>query len=100
MKDDHISTAAILAAAIGCFAFGALTQLSFHWSGIKGPLTWYAASGSLSGAGGFAVLAWLASWAGLHAWARRARPPALLRRFGLGVSAALAAGSFLLTFPW
>lgn len=99
MKDDYVSTAAILAAAIGCFAFGALTQLSFHWSGIKGPLTWHAASGSLSGTGGFAVLAWLAAWASLHAWARRARP-ALLQRFGLGASAALVAASFLLTFPW
>jgi hypothetical protein len=99
MKEDHVSTAAILAAAIGCFAFGVLTQLSFHWGGIKGALTWYAASGSLSGTGGFAGLAWLAAWGGLHAWARRARP-ALLSRFGLGGSAVLTAAAFVLTFPW
>ena len=54
--------AALLAAGIGCTAFGLFTDLSEVSARASAMLNWYNPSGSLSGVAGCAMVLWLASW--------------------------------------
>lgn len=64
--------AAILAAAIGCFAFAVAVDLAEAFPAVSRALNLYNPTGDLSGKSTFAVAVWLVSWAILHArWKNR-----------------------------
>jgi fluoride ion exporter CrcB/FEX len=90
------AVAAILAAAIGCFAFGVLAVLGDQSAAIKRALTLYRPTGVLSGVSTVAVLAWLASWLLLELrWRRRTVNASRI----CAVSMVLLVLALLLTFP-
>jgi hypothetical protein len=65
--------AAILAAAIGCVAFGLLVDLTEASKAASNALNFYNPVGDLSGKSIVAVVVWLIAWAVLHArWNNRA----------------------------
>ena len=64
--------AGILAAGIGCAAFGLFTDLSEASPRIGAALNWYNPAGSLSGVAGCAVAVWLGAWIAFAiAWRNR-----------------------------
>jgi hypothetical protein len=63
---DGSAWAALLAAGVGCAAFGLFTDLSEASARASKLLLWYRPSGSLSGVAGCAVIVWVAVWAVLH----------------------------------
>src|SRR5580692_8089312 len=64
--------AAIVAAAVGCVAFGALVDLSQAFKPISNSLNVYDPVGDLSGKSIGGVFIWIVAWAVLHArWKRR-----------------------------
>jgi hypothetical protein len=58
--------AAILAAAIGCFAMGVIIDLAEAFTGISKALNLYNPTGDLSGKSSLGVLIWLCAWGVLH----------------------------------
>ena len=88
--------AAILSAAIGCFALAVLAIAADKSPSIKGVLVFYKPTGALSGVTTVAILVWLLSWAILEA--RWRRKTVVLRPVNMVVFALLVL-SFLLTFP-
>ena len=88
--------AAVLATGIGAFVLGLLTTLSEASTGIHDFLEFSDDVGPLSGKTILAVVAYVVSWAGLHAAWRR-RNPAL--RPVLIATAVLIALGILGTFP-
>jgi hypothetical protein len=89
--------AALLAAGVGCAAFGLLTDVSEASAGAAKFLQWYRPSGSLSGVAGAAVLVWGVTWVILRLrWGDRQ-----LERAGLltAVTAALVVAGIVMTFP-
>ena len=88
--------AAILAAAIGCFALVTLALVGDKSVAVKNSLNFYKPTGPLSGVTSLAILLWLIAWAVLEwRWAGRDLP---LQRIS-AASLALLALSILLTFP-
>ena len=88
--------AAILSAAVGCFALAVLAILGDQSALIKRALVFYTPTGPLSGVTTGAILVWLFTWAILN-WRWRKKTVAAGR-----INAAallLLALSFLLTFP-
>ena len=65
-KPEGPVAAAILAGGIGALALGLFTILAEASAGFKVLATLNAGVGALSGKAVFTVIAWLASWAGLH----------------------------------
>jgi hypothetical protein len=64
--------AGILAAGIGCAAFGSLVDLAEASKAVSKALNFYRPSGDLSGKTTVAVIVWLLTWAALGlAWRRR-----------------------------
>jgi uncharacterized membrane protein len=64
--------ATILAAGIGCFAFGALVDLAEASKAISAKLNIYNPAGDLSGKSTLAVIIWLVAWGILNArWKRK-----------------------------
>jgi hypothetical protein len=88
--------AAILSAAIGCFALGVIAVVADKVQPVARLLNFYKPTGPLSGVTTVAILLWLATWVALHAaWRRR---DVALRRINAIAIALLIAG-LLLTFP-
>ena len=58
--------AAILAAAIGCFAMGVIIDLAEASTEISKALNFYNPTGDLSGKSSLGVLVWLCAWGVLH----------------------------------
>jgi hypothetical protein len=89
--------AALLAAGIGGFAFGLITDASECSATISKHLIWYQPAGALSGVAICAIIVWLISWAGLHIWwsGRRIKAQGML----IAVISFLAAAAVLTTFP-
>ncbi len=88
--------AAILAAAVGCFALAVLAILGDKSASIKSALNFYKPTGPLSGVTTGAILVWLLTWAILE-WRWRKRTVAAGRICALAL--ALLALSVILTFP-
>lgn len=64
--------ACVLAAGIGCAAFGVITDVAECSNAVNAKLSWYSPAGGLSGVAGCALIIWLAAWALLNArWNRR-----------------------------
>ncbi|HSU68280.1 MAG TPA: hypothetical protein VLJ39_15485 [Tepidisphaeraceae bacterium] len=64
--------AGVLAAGIGCAAFGVLVDLCEASKGISKALNFYNPTGDLSGKTTVAILVWLLAWGALAAaWKRR-----------------------------
>ncbi len=64
-KATGVAAAALLSAGIGVFVIGLMTTLNEALE--LGPaLNWWPPAGPLTGKTGLGVLAWLASWIGLH----------------------------------
>ena len=90
------AAAAILAAGIGCFAFGLATTVEHTVGPGRQALTLYPAVGSHSGTTAVAVVVWVATWCALHSrW--RALEVDFSRVF-LGALLLIALGT-LGTFP-
>jgi hypothetical protein len=71
-ESDGPAWAALLAGAIGAFAFAGLTVASEASAAVARALLWYRPAGSLSGVAGGAVLTWAIAWVALHLrWAGR-----------------------------
>jgi hypothetical protein len=88
--------AAILAAAIGCFALAVLAIAGDKSAVIKNVLVFYSPTGVLSGVTTVAILTWLLTWAVLDLrWRKKTIPLAKIIR----VAFALLLLSFLLTIP-
>jgi hypothetical protein len=88
--------AAVLAVGIGTFVLGLLTTLSEASTSVKDFLQFSDDVGPLSGKTILAVVAYLASWAVLHALWRRQNPA--LRPILIGAAVLVALG-ILGTFP-
>jgi hypothetical protein len=94
---DGSAWAAILAAAIGCFGFGILVDLSEGSKTCKRLLSFYKPSGDLSGKSTIAVVIWLIVWAILHVkWKRKNLTSALTIAI---VSSVLILLALVMTFP-
>ena len=90
--------APFLAAGIGAFAMGLFVIL--NEAGIFSAPSLYGPAGGLSGRSTLAVVAWLVSWAILHArWRRRALVGMGLGRATLISTFVLIAGGTLMAFP-
>lgn len=64
--------AGILAAGIGCAAFGGIVDLAEASKAVSNALNFYRPTGDLSGKTTVALVVWLLAWAGLSvAWKRR-----------------------------
>jgi hypothetical protein len=88
--------AAVLAAALGCFALGVLALAGDASPHIAQSLNFWRPTGALSGVTDVAIIIWLGVWFVLSRfWARRS---VNLRPVN-GVSFALFAAGLLLTFP-
>ncbi len=89
--------AAILAAGIGCCAFGLFTDLSEASARAGAMLNWYNPAGSLSGVAGCAIATWAIAWAGLAAaWKnRRVATPGRI----MLLTVVLVIAGLLATFP-
>ena len=88
--------AAVLAAAIGCFAVSIVAVICDKVPTVARALNFYRPTGPLSGVTTTAICIWLATWAILHGWWRR-------RNVGLervnAVAVVLLVVAMLLTFP-
>jgi hypothetical protein len=88
--------AAILSAAIGCFALGAIAVIADKVQPVARLLNFYRPTGPLSGVTTAAILIWLVTWVALHmVWRRR---DVALGRINAIAILLLIAG-LLLTFP-
>lgn len=63
---DGAALAAIVSAGIGCAVIGLATVLAEASALVKEALNWWPPAGPLTGKTGIGILAWLASWGGLH----------------------------------
>jgi hypothetical protein len=94
---DGPAWAAMLAAAVGGFAFGLVTVVSEAAPGVSKLLVWYRPAGALSGVAGCAILVWIAAWVVLnHRWKNR---NVMLPRAVLCAVVALVIGAVVMTFP-
>lgn len=88
--------AAILAAAIGCFALALLAMAGDKSVAIKSSLNFYNPTGPLSGVTTMAILIWFAAW-GILEWRWRNKTVAVGRT---NAAALILLGlALLLTFP-
>lgn len=88
--------AAILAAALGCFALGAFALWGDASKAANAFFTFYKPTGGLSGVTDCAIAVWLVAWLGLdRLWKSRS---VNLGRVSL-IAFLLLLGGFLLTFP-
>ena len=88
--------AAILAAAIGCFALGVLALAGDASAHIAAALNFWKPTGPLSGVTDLAIIIWLAAWYIINRlWARRHVNLRVIN----GTSIVLFAAGLLLTFP-
>lgn len=88
--------AAILSAAIGCFALGVIAVIADKVQPLARLLNFYTPTGPLSGVTTAAITIWLVTWVALHlVWRRR---DVALRRINAIAILLLIAG-LLLTFP-
>jgi len=88
--------AALVAAAIGCFAVSALALLADAYASLGHLMTFYAPTGPLSGVTTTAIGIWLGSWAVLSwSWQRRSIPLGKISALAL----LLLGLGFLLSFP-
>lgn len=88
--------AAVLSAAVGCFALAVLAIVGDQSAAIRSGLIWYQPTGPLSGVSTCAILVWLFTWAVLE-WRWRAKTVAA-RRIN-AVALVLLVVSIVLTFP-
>ena len=89
--------AAVLAAGVGCAAFGAIVVAAEAFKHLSAALVLYRPSGDLSGKSAVAVVIWLSVWAILHGrWRRRTLRSG--RRLAV-VAVVLALAGFVLTLP-
>ncbi len=95
-RTNGSGAAAILAAAIGCFALAVLACAGDKSAAIKSLLVFYIPTGALSGVTTVAILMWLITW-GILEWRWRNRTVAVGRITGIAL--ALLALGMLLTFP-
>ena len=87
------AVASILAAGLGAFAVGFFVVL--NEAGVFAAPTLYGPAGGVSGRTTFAVLAWLAAWAVLHArWKGREISPGRVFRLALVLIGAGMLGTF------
>jgi hypothetical protein len=87
----------MLAAAVGGFAFGAVTVASEASPGVAKLLVWYRPAGALSGVAGCAVVVWIAAWLVLNLrWKNR---NVALPRVVMGGVVALVIAALVMTFP-
>jgi energy-converting hydrogenase Eha subunit A len=95
---DREVGAAFIASGIGSFVLGLVIVLTEMPSGagLKTFLTWVGPVGALSGKTSVAVIAFVASWVGLHFYFRN-RPISLTRSFIIAI--ALIALGLLMSFP-
>lgn len=91
-----VAGAALLAGGIGALFIGLMTIAAEASQALRDALSLTSAVGPLSGETTVAVVAWLVSWAGLHATLKN-REVNLVRYFV--VTLALIALGLLLTFP-
>jgi len=89
--------AALLAAGVGGFAFGVITDLSECSAAISRHLIWYRPAGALSGVASCAVIVWIISWAVLHICWNGTRIEAQGRL--VAIISFLAAAAVVTTFP-
>jgi hypothetical protein len=94
---DGAAWAALLAAGIGCAAFGVLTVLSECIPAVSKALLWYVPSGSLSGVAIASIAIWLVAWA-ILAMSWKDRSVRKERRL-MVLSLLLVLLGILLTFP-
>jgi hypothetical protein len=88
--------AAILAAAVGCFALAVLAILADKSAPIKSSLVLYKPTGVLSGVTTGAILVWLFTWAILEwRWGKKTVAAGRIGAIALG----LMILSMILTFP-
>ena len=95
-RTNGSGAAAILAAAVGCFALALLACAGDKSAAIKSLLIFYIPTGPLSGVTTVAILIWLITW-GILEWRWRNRTVAAKRI--AGIAFALLGLSLLLTFP-
>ncbi len=88
--------AALLAAAVACFAVAVLSILGDKLASIRSSLIFYKPTGPLSGVTTCAILVWLVTWILLE-WRWREKTVAAGRI--VAVAFALLALSLMLTFP-
>jgi hypothetical protein len=89
--------AAILAAGVGCAAFGVLVDAAEASKAISAELNFYNPTGDLSGKSTIAVVVWLIVWAVLHlVWrGKSVSKPGLV----MIISIILVLSSLVTTFP-
>jgi hypothetical protein len=89
--------AALLAAGLGGFAFGAITDLSECLASVGKLLIWYRPAGALSGVAISAIVIWLGVWIALHTrWnGKRIEAQGML----VAVISLLAIAAVVTTFP-
>lgn len=95
-KPEGPISAAIIAAGVGAAALGLLTTLTAADEGVADALQWSDRVGPLAGKSSLAVVAWLLSWAVLHAVLRK-KPYETVRALVVGL--VLVALGVLGTFP-
>src|SRR5512138_3532455 len=91
-----VASAAFVSSGIGCLFIGLMVTGAEASAGLKTALTWSSGVGPLSGKTGVGIIAWIISWAILHAmWKDKEM------NFGKVFTATLIliALGFLLTFP-
>lgn len=93
---NGFGAAALLAAAIGCFALGALTVAGDHSKAFASHLILYRRTGPLSGVTTAAIVIWIAAWVLLSL---RWRDRNVALRPILTLAFVLLGASLLLTFP-
>ena len=95
-RTNGSGAAAILSAAIGCFALAILALAGDKSANIRNALIFYKPTGALSGVTDLAILLWLLLWVVMERkWARESvalKPVCIISFILLGLS-------FLLTFP-
>ena len=94
---DGPAWAAVLAAGVGCFAFGVITDWAEASKRVSAALAVYAPAGNLPGKAAVGGVIWGIVWAVLH-WRWRGRT---VRRTGVvaGVAFGLVALAAVATFP-
>ena len=73
MMPNGPGAAAVLAAGIGCFAMGAVSVVADKLPALARLLNIYRPTGPLSGVSTVAIVVWLAAWAVLHYYWKRAQ---------------------------
>ena len=96
-RADGAAWAAIVAAGVGCAAFGLFTDLSEASARIGAALNWYNPAGNLSGVAGCALAIWLGAW-GVLAIAWRYRRLRATRSLML-LTIVLVLAGLVMTFP-